>query len=132
MKFIDKSIAKALLVIACFSFVLAITGCATVFTEKSVAVTIHSNPEGANVFRNGEMLGQTPLTVEATPRSSVFSITKEGYEGEVLMLETGVNRTTHGNAAVFPLFPITDAVDSVTGNYQKIEQTTATVTLKKK
>ncbi len=54
------------------------------FTED---VTINSQPQGADVFVNNELVGQTPVTVDL-PKDGVYEVrlAKKGYKDEVLSL----------------------------------------------
>ncbi|MFR6033228.1 MAG: PEGA domain-containing protein [Bacilli bacterium] len=48
-------------------------------------VTINSQPQGADVFVNNELVGQTPLTVDL-PKDGVYELrlAKKGYKDEVV------------------------------------------------
>ena len=63
----------------------ALSACSSVkFTED---VTINSMPQGADVFANSEIVGQTPLTI-ALDSSAVHEIKliKEGYKDKTVSL----------------------------------------------
>jgi hypothetical protein len=46
-----------------------IAGCATMFGPKTDKVTVNSEPEGAEVYFRGELLGKTPLETDLPRRS---------------------------------------------------------------
>jgi len=62
---------------------LAITGCATLFSSTSQIVRFESNPSNVEVFLNGKSIGFTPLEVDI--KKSTFDnfplrFQKEGYK----------------------------------------------------
>lgn len=66
-------------------FSLASSGCATLFSSSSDEVTFTSEPEGAEVVLDGEVVGRTPLSYElerTTFRRSEVLLRKDGYRSE--------------------------------------------------
>ena len=64
-----------------FVFIIQMTGCATILKQKSVDVAVNTEPEGANVFLDGNSVGKTPLTLNLPhKRSVVLVFRKDGYE----------------------------------------------------
>ena len=62
-------------------FIINITGCATILKQKSVDVAVNTEPEGANVFLNGNRVGKTPITLNLPHKHSVVLVfRKDGYE----------------------------------------------------
>ncbi len=57
--------------------------------EAKGQVAIVSKPEGASVHRNGESLGETPLTVEAMAlkKEHSFVLSHEGYEDKTIVVK---------------------------------------------
>jgi len=93
---------------------LSIVLCApsTVSAAKKITVTISSEPSGANVEWNGQVIGTTPLvrelddTVFKSPKwlwsgylgeEIAFHIRKEGYVGKELRLTSGPYRWVNAN-----------------------------------
>jgi len=75
---------------------LAITGCATLFSSTSQIVRFESNPSNAEVFLNGKSIGFTPLEVDI--KKSTFDnfplrFQKEGYKTVQQPLKKGLNNT---------------------------------------
>lgn len=63
-------------------FTINMTGCATIMKPKTTKISINSNPEGANVYFDGNRVGKTPLLTTASNRNPLMvSLKKEGYEG---------------------------------------------------
>ncbi len=59
---------------------LTLTSCATLFGPKSHSLSANSNPQGAEIYVDGERMGITPLKLELDP-SKTYSIEyrKEGF-----------------------------------------------------
>ncbi len=67
--------------VALFVFIISLTGCATILKQKSVDVAVNTDPEGANVFINGNRVGRTPVTLNLShKRPVVLVFRKDGYE----------------------------------------------------
>ena len=61
--------------------VTLIAGCATVIKGTTQTVNVQSNPDGASVYFDNQLMGKTPFTLEA--KKNVYSnirIEKEGYK----------------------------------------------------
>ena len=77
---------KTLLVIgSCLLF----TACATMFGDHADTISITSEPEGAEVYLRGELLGKTPLVTEISRRTEAnfLTLTKQGYGDERVELQ---------------------------------------------
>ena len=66
------------------------SSCAMIFNEKTVDVSINSNPSGADIFINGMNYGKTPATVQIEPKNQIVTLTKEGHGSAQLNLESWV------------------------------------------
>jgi hypothetical protein len=63
------------------------SSCAMMFNEKTVDVSINSNPMGADVFINGKNYGKTPVTINIEPKNYIATVSKEGYGSAQVNLE---------------------------------------------
>lgn len=64
-----------------FIFIINIAGCATIANPKTSEMQINSNPQGADVYFNGNRVGKTPLSTTASNKYPLtVSVKKEGYE----------------------------------------------------
>lgn len=75
---------------------LALGGCATIFSGTSQNVTFTSEPAGASVMINGNVIGTTPLTYElkrSTFKHATVTFRKKGYESERFPLKKTLNST---------------------------------------
>src|SRR5208282_85572 len=63
-----------------FVFGLLLSGCATVFKGPTRSVDLSSEPAGANVFVDGNDMGDTPITLNlVSNRFHTITVKKSGY-----------------------------------------------------
>ncbi len=69
---------KKLISLICCVFL--VNSCALMFNKKDVEVSFKSYPDGAKVWLNGEVIGETPISTRIKPVKD-YSIlyTKDGY-----------------------------------------------------
>ncbi len=79
MKLLRKSLLVVLLGIS--------SSCAMIFNEKTVDVSINSNPPGATIFIEGRSYGKTPATLNLEPKKYSVLLAKEGYGSTQLQLD---------------------------------------------
>ncbi len=66
--------------IALCVFVFLSSGCATVLNGSTQTIPVSSNPSGANILLNGQLVGKTPASVEIRrKRDHVVTLVKTGY-----------------------------------------------------
>ena len=76
------------------TFVLGLTGCATIFGGAGQYITVNSNVEGAEVSLYGRVLGQTPLHVRIPRRQRcMLTVSKAGYRKQNVFMKTGIAPT---------------------------------------
>ena len=69
----------------------AVSGCATLFNDKTPSVDVASNPEGASVYVNGYYVGDTPISVDLSVRKEhTISFRKEGYKERTYQVSRSV------------------------------------------
>ncbi|MCR5063912.1 MAG: PEGA domain-containing protein [Treponema sp.] len=68
--------------VACLiTFVLMLSGCATIISGSTQDLTFESNPEGAKIYLDGKLMGVTPFTVSLhRNKYKKIRVEKEGYE----------------------------------------------------
>ncbi len=60
--------------------VVALTGCATLFNDKTPSVGMRSNLDAAEVYVNGSYVGEAPIEVDLSIRKDhTILFRKEGY-----------------------------------------------------
>jgi hypothetical protein len=76
------------------SLAFLLSGCATLFSGTSQDVTFTSDPDGADVVLDGDVIGKTPLTYELdrqTFRRSEVVIRKDGFRSEQFPVKKTLN-----------------------------------------
>ena len=87
------------------------SGCATIISGTSQAVTIDSNVQGATVAIEGNIVGQTPFSGKIPrKRESVALVSKPGYAAQPVVLTTSFNPV-----AILSLFWDYSTTDCLTG-----------------
>jgi hypothetical protein len=98
----------------------ALMGCATMFSPGPDPVEFGSDPQGAEIFVNGQSMGYTPVTLHLRPEKT-YTVTfkKDGYEPATVTL------TTHVQAGfvVLDIFAgvLGVAVDAATGKWRAFD-----------
>lgn len=87
------------------------SGCASIISGTSQAVTIDSNVQGATVAIEGNIVGQTPFSGKIPrKRESVALVSKPGYAAQPVVLTTSFNPV-----AILSLFWDYSTTDCLTG-----------------
>jgi len=93
---------------------IILSGCATIFSESSDEVKFISKPSGADIYIDGDKIGQTPFTMEferTTFKHKKATIRKDGYKPKKFTLGK-----TIATAAIFNLTSVSSwATDATTG-----------------
>jgi len=77
-----------ILALALIAFTL--TGCAAVLGSKQKEFDLHSTPQGADVYLDGNRLGTTPLKARLSNQAEhTFVFRKEGYKDATCTLARG-------------------------------------------
>lgn len=88
-----------------------LSGCASIISGTSQAVTIDSNVQGATVAIEGNIVGQTPFSGKIPrKRESVALVSKAGYTAQSVVLTTSFNPV-----AIISLFWDYSTTDCLTG-----------------
>lgn len=121
--------AKELVLIA--FLLLGGFGCAAIFSSGPEPVELASDPEGAEIYLNGEKMGSTPITLQLhAEKQHIVTFRRPGYEDATISL------TTH----VQPGWVVLDilagvigvAIDAATGEWKTFDSGRHFVTLRSK
>lgn len=109
---------KTLLLVTSLSFILLLSGCASLFGNNNKTVRVNSNPEQAQVLMNNMPVGTTPLcvTVPSTWSPTLLTFKKRGYTDQCAMINTTFQPIGALNIFFWPAF----IIDAVAGNTMKI------------
>ena len=71
------------------------SSCAMLFNKKDVEVSFKSYPEGAKVFVDGDVVGQTPITTRIKPtRDYDILYVKDGYANREFKIKRVIGDST--------------------------------------
>lgn len=110
---------KKLLLATAVAATVVLTGCATIFGDENRTVRITSEPENANVYYNGTMVGTTPLNlnVDNPMAQNTIVVEKDGFYKNVKPLDVKFQTVGWANILFWPGF----LVDYMTGDMKRVE-----------
>ncbi len=87
--------AGIILSIFCFG---PLSGCATVVKGTTQKIPVASDPPGADVIANGQLLGQTPIDITLQrKRDHLVTISKDGYKQKSVAITKSTGGAVWGN-----------------------------------
>lgn len=121
-----KSLA---VVMAC---ALIFNGCAAILKSgKTESVPVKSTPDGADVYLDGSLQGQTPTTIKASGKQKhTIEVKKEGYQTAKTDIKTHVQAGWIILDVIFGVAPL--VVDLATGSWKSLNTKQVEVKLEKK
>ena len=103
------------------TLIFVFNGCATIFKGSTDTVSYSSDPSGAKVYVNGQLMGTTPFQLEMKSNQTyTIEFRKEGYENRTVVLNNSVGAGWIVLDVLFGLIPI--IVDAATGNWYSLDQ----------
>ena len=104
---------------------MSLAGCATIFSDSSDKISIHSNMHDAKIIVNGNNVG-VGSAVYALPRDQTAIITarKKGCDDMTVPTEQSINKVTFFNL----FFGFGYLIDAATGAIHRANPTDYTVT----
>jgi hypothetical protein len=125
-KFFYKSSVFVLLVVVSVMF----NSCATIFKGSTEDVNFSSDPTGAKVYVNGNLLGTTPFQLELKSKNSyTIEFKKDGYETKTVILNNSVGGVWIVLDILGGLLPV--IIDAATGNWYELDQEHVNAVLEK-
>lgn len=114
-----RNLIKCFEIFVVISFCLFLPGCATIFGDNMRTVCVHSQPEGAGIYVDGQRQGTTPATI--TLPNYIYGgkslvVKKEGYHEQAMLVNTQFQPCGLWNILFWPGF----LIDAATGNTVKI------------
>jgi hypothetical protein len=107
-----------------------IDGCATILKGSIEKVDIASDPNGAKVYINGQLLGKTPLQIRLpVNKTHYIEFVREGYEKKTVVLSGSVGGGWVILDILFGLIPV--VIDAATGSWYQLDENYARVYLEK-
>lgn len=116
-QFYNKVRFISFLIILSFTF----TSCATLFKGSTDDVSFSSDPTGAKVYVNGNLLGTTPVQLELKSKNTyTIEFRKEGYDTRTVLLNNSVGGGWVVLDILGGLLPV--VIDAATGNWYQLDQ----------
>jgi hypothetical protein len=123
-----KHLAPAAAVLLCATIVLA--GCATLFANKNPDVRFASDPDGAKVYVNGDLMGTTPVKIQlASNKTYTIEFRKEGFQTRTYHLNNHVGGVWIVLDILGGFWPI--VIDLATGSWYEFDSTDVKAILEK-
>ena len=111
---------RAVKACVCLAMVFSLVGCATLFKQKSRTVPFDSDPQGAEIYINGNRMGKTPMPMNLSNLKSVtVTFKKEGYEDKTYIINTKVGAGWVILDCLGGLIPV--VIDAVTENWYSLD-----------
>jgi len=116
-KFFKIGLIFSFISIATFTF----SSCATLFHGSTDGVNFSSDPSGAKVYVNGDLLGRTPFALDLkSNKTYTLEFKKDGYETKSVVLNSSVGGGWVVLDVVGGLLPV--IVDAATGDWYSLNQ----------
>ena len=121
---------KVLIVLLCCVLTFSLIGCATIFKHKNRTVAFDSDPQGAQIYINGNRMGKTPMPMILSNLKAVtVTFKKEGYEDKTYIINTKVGGGWVVLDVLGGLIPV--LIDACTENWYNLETSDVKVLLDK-
>ncbi len=100
--------------------VISSVGCATLFKQKSRTVAFDSDPQGAEIYINGNRMGKTPMPMNLSNLKAVtVTFKKEGYDDKTYIINTKVGGGWVVLDCLGGFIPV--IIDAVTENWYNLD-----------
>ncbi len=100
--------------------VISLVGCATLFKQKSRTVAFDSDPQGAEIYINGNRMGKTPMPMNLSNLKAVtVTFKKEGYDDKTYIINTKVGGGWVVLDCLGGFIPV--IIDAVTENWYNLD-----------
>ncbi len=108
-----------------FAFILVLSlmfsSCATIFKGSTDGVNFSSDPNGAKVYVNGDLMGTTPFALELkSNKTYTIQFKKDGFQTKSVVLNNSVGGGWIVLDVLGGLLPV--VIDAATGNWYELDQ----------
>jgi hypothetical protein len=125
-----RATARVLAAAAVVALLWSLSGCATLFANQNPEVAVASDPQGAKVYINGSLEGQTPLKVRLkNDRDYTIEFRKDGYQSRTYTLGKHVGGVWIVLDILTGFWPI--VIDLATGSWYELDTDNVKVMLDK-
>lgn len=108
---------------------VALSGCATLFAGGPDTVMVQSNPPGARVFVDDQLVGQTPMavTLDRGVSRGLIRVEADGYQPVIVQRSKVINGWFWANLCLGGVIGM--VIDAVTGDIKRFDDTPISVGL---
>ena len=107
-----------------------LTSCATLFKGKNEEVSFNSEPQKAQVYVNGQLMGETPLSLKLeTKKQYAIEFRKEGFKSKTYNITNKVGAGWIILDILGGLIPV--VVDAATGAWYSLSTKNVNMVLEK-
>lgn len=111
-------------------WVFLFPSCATLFKGNSSKLDLNSNPQGSQVFVNGNLMGETPVRLKLESKQTYsIEFKKEGYKTKIVNIQNHVGAGWIVLDVLAGLVPV--IVDAATGAWYDLDQKNVNAQLEK-
>ncbi len=104
----------------CLVLAASLAGCATLFKSKMKSVNFDSDPQGAEIFINGNRMGTTPMPMNFSNKKTLtITFKKPGYEDKTFIVNTKIGAGWVILDCLGGFIPV--IIDAVTENWYSLE-----------
>jgi PEGA domain len=119
---------KVLMFVALITLIISTSSCALIFKGDSQSVFFNSNPQGAQILVDGNLLGTTPAKISLrTNRSYNITIRLAGRKDQNVVLNNHVGTLWIVLDILSGLFPL--VIDAATGAWYEFDSSQVNVDL---
>jgi len=112
------------------SLFLLTSSCATIFKGNTSKIDFNSNPQGAQIYVNGNYMGDTPIRLKLESKQTYnIEFRKEGYKTKTFNITNHVGAGWIVLDVLFGLVPV--IVDAATGSWYDLDQKNVNAILEK-
>lgn len=117
-----SNVMKTNFILSMFTLgLLVYTSCATIVASGPDNVPVSTNPNGARVYVDGNLVGQTPTTISLNRKSEgIIRLELDGYEPVTIDRDKVLNGWFLGNVILGGLVGV--AIDLITSNQGKYSE----------
>jgi hypothetical protein len=107
---------------------ISMTGCATLFKGSHSTVCFDSEPQGADVYINGQRHGRTPFALDCSNKQPLMvTFKKPGFADKTCVIDTKIAAGWVILDVLGGLIPV--LIDAATENWYSLESTEASALL---
>lgn len=114
----------------CLACLFLFSSCATLFKGNSSKLDLNSEPQAAQVYVNGNLMGETPVRLKLESKGTYsIEFKKDGYKTKTVNIQNHVGAGWIVLDVLTGLVPV--IIDAMTGAWYGLDQTNVNAILEK-